>query len=208
MFTGIVEEVGTVKDTGPDRLQIGAANIFDDLKLGDSVAVNGVCLTVTIISGNTFTVDVMPETFRRTGLGGLRRGTVVNLERAMPATGRFGGHFVEGHIDDTGKVLSLKPEGEAVIARIEAPAQVMRYIVTRGFIAVNGVSLTVVDYDASSFSVSLVSFTRENTVLGKARQGDTVNLEVDIIAKYIEKYSRSEPGGITMEFLAENNFLE
>ncbi len=206
MFTGIVEEIGIVKNAGPDRLQIGAAKIFEDVKLGDSVAVNGVCLTVTNIAGSTFTVDVMPETLRRTGLGMLRRGDAVNLERAMAAGGRFGGHFVEGHIDDTGRVLSLTPEGEAIIARISAPAGVLRYVVTKGFIAVNGVSLTVVEYDSAAFSVSLVSFTRENTVLGRVRPGDTVNLEVDIIAKYIEKYSRKEAGGITAEFLAEHNY--
>ncbi len=206
MFTGIVEEIGAVKNTAPDSLQIGAEKIFDDLKPGDSVAVNGICLTVTVISQNTFNVDVMPETLRRTGLGRLRRGDAVNLERAMPAGGRFGGHFVEGHIDDTGKILSLRPEGDAVIARIAATAHVLRYIVNKGFIAVDGVSLTVADYDSSSFSVSLVTFTRENTILGKAKQGDSVNLEVDIMAKYIEKYSRKESSGITAEFLAEHNY--
>lgn len=206
MFTGIIEEVGTIRAALPGRLVIAAKTALEDTKKGDSIAVNGVCLTVTEISSDSFAVDVMPETLRRTNLGLLRPGDVVNLERPLAVGGRFGGHFVQGHVDDTGRVISARREGEALLLRFEAPQEIMRYIVEKGFIAVDGVSLTAVEYDAGSFEVSLVGYTMENTNLGGRKAGDVVNLEVDIIAKYVERL-REGKSPITMEFLAEHGFL-
>ncbi len=208
MFTGIVEEIGEVRAITLGRLYIEAAEVLKGTKRGDSISVNGVCLTVVSLSDKGFDVEIMPETIRHTDLDGLDYGDKVNLERAVPANGRFGGHFVQGHVDDVGKVLSVKPEEGAYIARISAPAHLMRYIVSKGFIAVDGVSLTVVDCDDFSFSVSLVDFTRKHSILGIIRPGDTVNLEVDIIAKYVEKLQKSHSGEITLDFLAEHGFLE
>jgi riboflavin synthase len=208
MFTGIVEEIGEVRAISPGRLNIEAAEVLKGTKRGDSISVNGVCLTVVSLSDKGFDVEIMPETIRHTDLDGLDYGDKVNLERAVPANGRFGGHFVQGHVDDVGKVLSVKPEEGAYIARISAPAHLMRYIVSKGFIAVDGVSLTVVDCDDFSFSVSLVDFTRKHSILGIIKPGDTVNLEVDIIAKYVEKLQKSHSGEITLDFLAEHGFLE
>jgi len=209
MFTGIVEEIGIVKGISPGRLTIEAKKMLEDTKPGDSIAVNGACLTVTSISKDNFSVDVMPETIRRTNLGRLHYGNPVNLERGMLAEGRFGGHFVQGHVDDVGKVLSLQPEEEAVIARISAPAHLMPYMVNKGFIAVDGVSLTVIDCDDFSFSVSLVAYTREHTTLGNRKPGDIVNLEMDIIAKYVERLKQRDNHGIlTLGFLEERGFLK
>ena len=208
MFTGIVEEIGAVRGTSPGQLAIGVKEVLEDIKPGDSMAVNGACLTVTSISNDGFSVDIMPETVRRTNIGRLHYGDLVNLERAMSAGGRFGGHFVQGHVDGSGKVMALTPEAEAVIARISAPAELMLYIVNKGFIAVDGVSLTVIDYDDFSFSVSLVAYTREHTTLGNRKPGDMVNLEVDIIAKYVERLSRRDSRGVTVDFLEEHGFLK
>lgn len=188
MFTGIVEEIGTIKNVGKDRLSIQAVAVLESTKLGDSMAVNGVCLTVININKVSFTVEVMPETKKLTNVGTLHTGDRVNLERALPAQGRFGGHFVQGHVDATGKMVSLAPDGEAVIASISAQADILRYLVRKGFIAVNGVSLTIIDCSALQFSVSLVTYTRQNTNLGILKPGHIVNLEVDIMAKYIEKF--------------------
>jgi len=206
MFTGIVEEVGIVKAVSPTGLTVAAAKVLDGTKPGDSVAVNGVCLTATELSADWFAVEVMPETLRRTNLGSLRPGDRVNLERPLAVGGRFGGHFVQGHVDGTGTVASTKPEGEAIILKFEAPAAIMRYIVEKGFIAVDGVSLTVVECSPSAFSVSLVGYTRANTTLGGAKPGDVLNLEVDIIAKYAERSGEGR-SNITAEFLAEHGFL-
>jgi riboflavin synthase len=208
MFTGIVEEIGVIKGTNPGQLAIGAKKVLEDTKPGDSMAVNGVCLTVTSISSDGFCVDIMPETVRRTNIGGLHYGDLANLERAMSAGGRFGGHFVQGHVDDTGKVMTLTPEAEAVIARISAPAELMLHVVNKGFIAVDGVSLTVIDYDDSSFSVSLVAYTREHSTLGSWRPGHMVNVEVDIIGKYVERLSHRDSRGVTLDFLEEHGFLK
>ncbi len=208
MFTGIVEEMGKIRDTSPGKLSVGAKIVLEDAKLGDSIAVNGVCLTVTALGGDSFTVDIMPETLRLTNIGKLHYGAPVNLERAMPADGRFGGHFVQGHADGTGKVMSLLPEEGATIARISAPVELMPYIVSKGFIAVDGVSLTVMDYDDVSFSVSLVSYTKEHTIFGIRKPGDVVNLEVDIIAKYAEKLQNRDERGVTIDFLEEHGFLK
>lgn len=206
MFTGIIEEIGTVREAPPGRLLITAKKVVEDTKVGDSIAVNGACLTVTEILPDSFSVDVMPETLRRTNLGRLRPGDAVNLERPIAVGGRFGGHFVQGHIDGTGKVLSATRENEALLVRYEAPPEIMRYLVEKGFIAVDGVSLTVVGCDASSLKVSLVAYTLENTNLGGKKAGDVVNLEVDIIAKYVERL-REGRSPITVEFLAEHGFL-
>jgi riboflavin synthase len=208
MFTGIVEEIGKVKELGPGRLSIEAHQVLAGTKPGDSISVSGACLTVISISKNDFSVEVMPETIRRTNLGRLQYGDKVNLERAVPADGRFGGHFVQGHVDDVGKVLSVKPEEGSVIARISAPSHLMQYVVSKGFVAVDGVSLTVIDGDDFSFSVSLVDFTRKHTTLGIIRLGDVVNLEVDIIAKYVERLHKRDNSGVTLNFLEEHGFLK
>jgi riboflavin synthase len=206
MFTGIIEEIGTVRAARSGRLAIAAERVLEDTKSGDSMAVNGACLTVVELSGNSFSVDVMPETLRRTTLGLLRPGDKVNLERPLSVGGRFGGHFVQGHIDGVGKVISATRENEALLVRYETPSEIMRYVVEKGFIAVDGVSLTVVEYEATSFKVSLVAYTIESTILGDKRPGDVVNLEVDIIAKYVERL-REGGSRITMEFLAEHGFM-
>ena len=208
MFTGIVEEIGKVKGVSPGRLNIEASKVIDGTKPGDSISISGACLTVTSISNNDFCVEAMLETIRRTNLGRLQFGDAVNLERAVPADGRFGGHFVQGHVDDVGKVLSVKPEEGAFIARISAPSYLMPYVVTKGFIAVDGVSLTVFDYDDFSFSVSLVGYTREHTTLGIMKPGDVVNLEVDIIAKYVDRLKQRDNRGVTLDFLEEHGFLK
>ena len=183
MFTGIVEEIGIVKETGRDHLAFEAHTVVEGTKAGDSIAVNGVCLTVVSVENRGFGVDVMPETVRCTNLGRLHYGDQVNLERALVLGERLGGHLVLGHVDDTGEVLVVSGEEGARIMRISAAAELMPYMVGKGFVAVDGVSLTVVDVDDVSFVVSLVAYTMENTTLGRKRPGDVVNLEVDVIAK-------------------------
>ena len=207
MFTGIVEEVGRVTSAPPGKLVITASRILKGMELGGSIAVNGVCLTITNFNTNSFSVDIMPETLKRTNLGLLRAGDGVNLERPLALGGELGGHLVQGHIDDTGRVTSIIPDGETTIIRFEAPPEVMRYIVEKGFIAVDGVSLTVASKDTGSFQVSIVAYTREHTTLGSRRVGDLVNLEVDIIAKYVERLSSVHRTGITVDFLQEHGFL-
>ena len=205
MFTGIVEETGTLKAMSSSRLTISAARVLEGTKPGDSMAVNGACLTVSSIDAASFSVDIMPETLKRTNLGLLHPGSTVNLERPLLVGGRLGGHLVQGHVDATGKVISLIPEGGAVIARFAVPPEVLRYVVEKGFIAVDGVSLTVTGYDKTSLSVSLVAYTLKNTILGTKRVGDLVNLEVDIIAKYVGKCGEGH-GGLTLDFLSEHGF--
>lgn len=209
MFTGIVEELGIVKSIEKGAhcavLTIGATRILDDLKPGDSVAVDGVCLTVTHLTGNGFSADLMRETVERTKLWTLRPGNPVNLERAMPANGRFGGHIVAGHIDGTGTIRSVKKDENAVRFTIGAAPAVLRYIVEKGSIAVDGVSLTVTRVTESAFEVSIIPHTAENTVLKTARAGDTVNVECDCIGKYVEKLL-CKTGGITEEFLEKYDF--
>ena len=187
MFTGIVQEIGKAKENDGSSLTIEAAASLDGLNLGDSIAVNGTCLTVKSLDEGGFSVDTMPETLRRTNLGLLDSGAPVNLEKALTLNTPLGGHITQGHVDATGTVVSVDPEGDALIMRFEAPPQVMKYIVEKGFIAVDGISLTVVDWDESSFSVSVVKYTQDNTNLGVRKPGDVVNLEVDILAKYAEK---------------------
>ena len=200
MFTGIIEEIGTIKSIAPQLLSITATKIVEDTKPGDSIAVNGICLTVKNIRKGSFDVDLMPETLKRSSLNYLHYGDKLNLERAMPANGRFGGHFVEGHIDDTGRVEAVIPESEAVIMRISLKPELNKYIVEKGFIAVDGVSLTIVECQRYSFSVSMVNFTRQHTTLGFIRPGQYVNIEVDIISKYLEKFNR-KPGKDAIDFL-------
>jgi riboflavin synthase len=206
MFTGIVEEIGIVKETSQDRLVFEAREVLDGTRTGDSIAVNGVCLTVISLENHGFAVNVMPETLRHTNLGGLHYGDSVNLERAMLLGGRLGGHLVLGHVDDAGEVVNVVSEENARIVRISAPDKLMPYIVNRGFIAVDGVSLTVADLDGVSFVVSLVAYTREGTTLGKKRPGDVVNLEADILAKYVESLKEREGQRLTPEFLREYGF--
>jgi riboflavin synthase len=206
MFTGITEEIGTIASMTAGSLVINASQVLKDMKLGGSIAVNGACLTVTDLDSRCFSVEVMPETLHQTNLGRLRPGDKVNLERPLALGGELGGHLVQGHVDDTGRIASLTKEGEAVLMRFEAPPEVMRFIVPKGFIAVDGVSLTVTNKDTDSFQVSIVGYTRQHTNLAEKKVGDAVNLEVDIIGKYVAEFSRAQGSGITAEFLQEHGF--
>ena len=206
MFTGIIEEVGSVTSVTDRSLTVAASQVLDGMQLGGSIAVNGVCQTVTGFNNKTFTVDVMPETLKRTNLGQLRIGDRVNLERPLTLGGEVGGHLVQGHIDDTGRIASVTREGEAVLIRFEASPDVLRYIVDKGFIAVDGTSLTVVDKDATSFGVSIVGYTRQHTILVDKKTGGAVNLEVDIIGKYVAEFNKPQSSGITADFLQEHGF--
>lgn len=206
MFTGITEEIGRIALAKSNGLVISASKVMPEMETGGSVAVNGVCLTVTGFTANSFSVDVMPETLERTNLGRLGIGSELNLERPLTLGKPLGGHLVQGHIDGTGRVVSVTRDGEATIMRFETRPEIMHYIVTKGFIAIDGVSLTVLDRDTDSFTVSIVDYTRKNTTLGGKRVGDLVNLEVDIIAKYVERFSQSYRPGITAEFLKEHGF--
>ena len=207
MFTGIIEEVGKVTLVQPGELVIAAGDILQGMELGASMSVNGVCLTITDMTADSFSVDVMPETLQRSNIGLLAVGDKVNLERPLALDGRLGGHLVQGHIDATGKVTSIRWDGAAMIMGFAAPPEVMKYVVEKGFIAVDGVSLTVVAKNSGSFSVSIVDYTRRNTNLGDRKVGDLVNLEVDIIAKYVEQLGQPRSTGITVDFLQENGFL-
>ena len=206
MFTGIVQEVGSIISVTAGKLTVAASRTLKDLQLGGSIAVNGICLTVTAFDSKSFSVDVMPETLKRTNLGLLHPKDKVNLERPLTFNGEIGGHLVQGHIDDTGKVVQIAKEGEAVLMRFQTKPEVMRYIVEKGFIAVDGTSLTVTIRDASTFGVSIVGFTREHTTLAERQPGDIVNLEVDIVGKYVENLSIRQSTPITAEFLREHGF--
>lgn len=207
MFTGIIEEVGKVTSVRPGNLVISASDVLRGIVLGESIDVNGVCLTITSFKANSFSVDIMLETLKRSNLGLLVTGDRVNLERSLAIGGRLGGHLVQGHVDDTGRVASIRRDGEAMLIRCEAPPQVMRYVVEKGFIAVDGMSLTVVARDNSSFQVSIVGYTRQHTTLGDRQVGDAVNLEADIIAKYVEQLGQARSTGVTADFLQEHGFL-
>jgi len=207
VFTGIVEEIGRVVSAQTGNLVIAAGAVLQGMEAGGSIAVNGVCLTVTDFTANSFSVDLMTETLQQTNLGLLAAGSKVNLERPLTLGKPLGGHLVQGHIDGMGKVTSITWDGAAVIIRFEASPEVMRYIVQKGFIAVDGVSLTVLSRDDRSFQVAIVDFTRRHTILGNQRVGGLVNLEVDIIAKYVEQFNRPRDSGITVEFLQEHGFL-
>jgi riboflavin synthase, alpha subunit len=199
MFTGLIEEQGRVL-TPPrnGKLSLAASKVTEGLALGDSIAVNGVCLTVSAFSGQRFTADVMPETLHRSNLGELRTGSLVNLERALPATGRFGGHFVSGHIDGVGSLLSVRPEGNALIFSIRAATELLRGIVEKGSVAIDGISLTVVEVTETLFSVSVIPHTAAVTTLAGKRPGDRLNLETDMIGKYVLRaLSLSQPSNNT-----------
>lgn len=222
MFTGIIEEIGYVRHvisgSVSGQIQIGAAKVLEGTKIGDSIAVNGVCLTVTRLFQNGFTADVMPETLRRTNLGKLGSGDPVNLERAMAADGRFGGHIVSGHIDGTGTITGMQPEGNAILVTIKTSHEIMKLIVEKGSVAIDGISLTVASLGENCFRVSVIPHTGEETILLKKRVGQDVNLENDIIGKYVQKLmgwanragedetKNSPESRITMEFLAEHGF--
>ena len=215
MFTGIVEEMGILRSVRRGAhsavLSIGAETVLSDLKIGDSVAVNGVCLTATTVDAGGFTADVMHETLNRSSLGALAPGNPVNLERAMAADGRFGGHMVAGHIDGTGTITETRRDDNAVWYTVSAAPSLLRYIVEKGSIAIDGISLTVAAVEADRFFVSVIPHTASVTVLGRKGPGDIVNLETDIIGKYVEKLLRpaadtAPKGGISLEFLTENGF--
>lgn len=226
MFTGLVEEIGTMKSISRKGeamvLGISAGVIMDDLKLGDSVAVNGVCLTATAIGANSFTVDVMPQTYRHTNLKDLKPGGKVNLERAMAAGGRFGGHIVQGHVDGTGAIVRTRHDQNAVVYTIEpASPSLFKYIIPQGSITLDGISLTVTEAGGGRFSVSIIPHTLAETVLANKRPGDTVNIECDVLGKYVEhllnfkvqgtgSHSQEEEtdarGGIDLPFLSRNGF--
>ncbi|MBQ10235.1 MAG: riboflavin synthase [Planctomyces sp.] len=186
MFTGIIEEVGTVGELGGDKLTIRAAKVMEGQKMGDSIAVNGTCLTVVAYNSTTFSVDLSPETLSRTSLGSLEQDHKVNLERPLAVSDRLGGHIVQGHVDATGRITSSRTEGNSQILRVRYPERMRPYIVEKGFIAVDGISLTVVQKGTSTFTLSVIPFTLENTNLQDKGVGDRVNLEIDIIAKYVE----------------------
>lgn len=186
MFTGIVEEVGVVCELKGRRLVVRAYKVMDGLRLGDSIAINGACLTVVTQGENTFGLDLSPETLRRTSLGNLASGHRVNLERPLAVSGRLGGHIVQGHVDATGRIMSSKPDEDCVIFRVGSPKRLMPYIVEKGFVAVDGISLTVVKRGGSSFVLSVIPYTLQNTNLQEKVTGDRVNLEADIVAKYVE----------------------
>ena len=209
MFTGIIEELGTIERVGAGQIAVRARTVLEGTRLGDSIAVNGVCLTVTHLTGAGFTADVMPETLRRSSLGQLRPGSRVNLERAMAADGRFGGHIVSGHIDGMGQILALRDEGTAVWVTIAAPPELLRGIVEKGSIAIDGISLTVAAVTDRDFSVSIIPHTGGQTTLLHRRPGEQVNLETDIIGKYVSRLlapERAPQGGITREFLTQYGF--
>ncbi len=187
MFTGIIEEAGTVREADRGHLVIACEKILEDTNLGDSIAINGVDLTVVRMDGECLHFDCMPETYRRSNLGQLHPGDSVNLERSLQATSRLSGHLVRGVVEATGTLVSLTPEEDAVIARYEAPRDILRHCVVKGPIAVDGVSLTVIAKDETSFSVSLVQYTQDMTNLTRKKPGDSVNLESDIIARYVEQ---------------------
>ena len=186
MFTGIVEEVGSVVSISSNGMAVRAEKVMSDLKQGDSISVNGACLTTVSLSKTEFSVDLSPETMRRTSLGDLSPGGVVNLERALSASDRMGGHIVQGHVDGTGRITSTKEDGDSIVIRVRAPSRMMPYIVEKGFIAVDGISLTVVKVGTSSFTLAVIPYTLRNTNLETLSVGARVNLEADILAKYVE----------------------
>ena len=213
MFTGIIEEIGKVKaivrHANSIKLTIAVKKILEDIHIGDSICTNGVCLTVTTFDDSSYTADVMPETMNRTNFKDLRINDLVNCERAMPANGRFGGHIVSGHIDGIGEISKMTKDDKAVRIRIETRPEILRYIVEKGSITIDGISLTVTDVTSFDFGVSIIEHTQDATTLTKKKIGDTVNLENDIVGKYIEKFV----GNITFQhdekllnLLKDNNF--
>ncbi len=207
MFTGLIEKTGEVISARAESLTIAAGDILQEIKIGGSIDVNGVCLTITNLDTKSFSVGIMSETLRRSNLGLLSTGDRVNLELPLRLGGRLDGHLVQGHVDATGKVESIRWEGGAMLVGFEAPRELMPYIAEKGFIAVDGISLTVVEREGDSFKVSVVDYTRRHTTLGERRVGDRVNLEVDIIAKYVEQLSQKIKTGVTLDFLQRQGFI-
>ena len=208
MFTGIIEEVGKIKNIqgGTNyKLTIGASKILEDIHLGDSIAVNGICLTVISWDNGSFTVDVMRETLERTSLHRLRAGSFVNLERALAANGRFGGHIVSGHIDGTGEIINIRRDANAVWYKIKTSEKIMEFIIEKGSIAIDGISLTVAKVDRSAFYVSVIPHTLENTILLRTKTGDIVNLENDIVGKYIKSFTDKNSNSTLCESFLKNN---
>jgi riboflavin synthase len=211
MFTGIIEEMGTVKalrrEAGAARLTLSASKVLDGTVLGDSICVNGVCLTVVDLGTNEFSADVAVETLKVTNLGDLRTGSRVNLERALQLSARIGGHLVSGHVDAVGRVREKREEGNGWRIFIEAPGTVLRYVIKKGSIAIDGISLTVADVDTRGFAIAMIPHTAKLTTLGYKSAGDSVNLESDIIGKYVE---RLLPGhmerGVSLDLLKQNGF--
>ncbi|MCR5176279.1 MAG: riboflavin synthase [Anaerovibrio sp.] len=212
MFTGIIEEVGSVAGIGSGVLTIKAEKVLSDVQLGDSIAVNGVCLTVAGYDGSSFKADVMPETIRRTSFAELKKGSPVNLERALTLQSRLGGHIVSGHIDGVGRIVSLQEDKNAILMKISASDDILRHIVEKGSVALDGISLTVAQVTDGDFTVSLIPHTRQVTNLSGKRVGSLINIENDVIGKYVEKLlgqsNQNSPSGsrITMEFLNNNGF--
>lgn len=217
MFTGIIEEIGTIenlkKSSASMVLSISAKKVLEDVKLGDSISVNGTCLTVTSFNGRSFTVDVMPETFENTSLKLLGAGTKVNLERAMAANGRFGGHFVTGHVDGTGTIVSTQFVENALYITIEIPGELSRYFINRGSVCLDGTSLTVFEIGDNTITVSLIPQTRHDTILGSKKVGEIVNLECDMMAKYIYQFmnggrkEHQEKRDLGKDFLTQHGFM-
>ncbi|MFH1297233.1 MAG: riboflavin synthase [Bacteroidota bacterium] len=213
MFTGIIEEVGAVSSVRRGgkaiAMDVKAQRVLEGTRIGDSIAVNGVCLTLTALREDGFTVDVMPETMNRTTFHRLKEGSKVNLERALRLCDRLGGHLVSGHVDDTGRIMERRKEENAEWFRIETRDALLRYIVEKGSVAIDGISLTVAAMDNRSFSVSIIPLTQAETTILDKRTGDPVNIECDIIGKYVEKLTKGgdKGTGITLETLARNGFV-
>lgn len=217
MFTGIVEEIGSLKEisigSGLGNIEIECNKVLEETKIGDSIAVNGVCLTVNKINSNSFVADIMGETLDRTNLGRLKDGNKVNLERALKVSDRLGGHIVSGHVDGKGQVLSIDKKDDGTWFTISADKEILKYIILKGSITIDGISLTVAYVDNEVFKVSIIPHTLKNTILAQKIQGSYVNLENDIMGKYIEKFmifskteSENEKSKITLDFLRENGF--
>jgi len=213
MFTGIIEETGTIRSVSQgatvSRIAVKAFSVLEGLKTGDSISVNGVCLTVTDFSPDGFTADTMPETLRRTNLGKMKSGSRVNLERALRLGDRLGGHVLTGHIDGTGRIAARWEEGNSLWLKVTTGPDILRYLASKGSVALDGISLTIVSADSDSFTVSVIPHTKEMTTLQGKGAGSSVNIECDILAKYVEKLLQAgSPGSrIDLDFLARNDFL-
>ncbi|OZU87705.1 riboflavin synthase [Virgibacillus indicus] len=215
MFTGIIEEMGSVRkiekvSDHAVQMTIGSLKIIEDVNIGDSISVNGICLTVTNFSSNDFQVEAMPETIKSTSLQSLKAGSKVNLERAMSAGGRFGGHFVSGHVDGTGKIVEKRKQENAIYYDIQIPNELMRFLLHKGSITVDGISLTVFGVQRNTFTISLIPHTASETILGEKGKGDLVNIECDMLAKYVQNMLKQQfpdkKVKITEDFLQNNGF--
>lgn len=216
MFTGIVEEIGTIQGIKQSKdamtITVKASKTMSDIHLGDSYAINGVCLTITTFAKYLFTVDVMPETYNHTGLSKLKVGSLVNIERAMAANGRFGGHFVSGHVDGVGTITGRQEKSNAIYLHIQVPEDIEQYLINRGSITIDGTSLTIFSIEGNVVTVSLIPHTAHETVLGRKRVGDQVNVEADMLAKYMtsllknREQSKKEKG-LSLSFLEQHGFL-